>query len=92
MLSVHSINDMHLYTRAHTVTLYKHIIYHMYFIVVLIKTNICDFPSQDFHVKMESLQQRREELERKEQDLKDSLLKFDKFLKVHQCVCMHVCV
>ncbi|XP_065893141.1 coiled-coil domain-containing protein 42 homolog [Dysidea avara] len=35
----------------------------------------------DFHVKMESLQQRREELERKEQDLKDSLLKFDKFLK-----------
>ena len=31
---------------------------------------------------MESLQQRREELERKEQQLKDSLLKFDKFLKV----------
>ena len=38
--------------------------------------------TQDFHVKMESLQQRREELERKEQQLKDSLLKFDKFLKV----------
>ena len=43
--------------------------------------------TQDFHVKMESLQQRREELERKEQQLKDSLLKFDKFLKVLQfCV------
>ena len=41
---------------------------------------------------MESLQQRREELERKEQQLKDSLLKFDKFLKVHECaviVCMY---
>ena len=40
---------------------------------------------------MESLQQRREELERKEQQLKDSLLKFDKFLKV-QCIlmCMQV--
>lgn len=34
---------------------------------------------------MESLQQRREELERKEQQLKDSLLKFDKFLKVRTC-------
>ena len=31
---------------------------------------------------MESLQQRREELERKEYQLKESLLKFDKFLKV----------
>ena len=30
---------------------------------------------------MESLQQRREELERKEYQLKESLLKFDKFLK-----------
>ena len=29
----------------------------------------------------ESLQQRTEELERKEQQLKESLLKFDKFLK-----------
>ena len=32
-------------------------------------------------MKMESLQQRREELERKELQLKESLLKFDKFLK-----------
>ena len=32
-------------------------------------------------MKMESLQQRREELERKEFQLKESLLKFDKFLK-----------
>lgn len=35
-------------------------------------------------MKMESLQQRREELERKEYQLKESLLKFDKFLKVLQ--------
>ena len=33
-------------------------------------------------MKMESLQQRREELERKECDLKEQLLKFDHFLKV----------
>ena len=33
-------------------------------------------------MKMESLQQRREELERKEFQLKGSLLTFDKFLKV----------
>lgn len=33
-------------------------------------------------MKMESLQQRREELVRKEYQLKESLLKFDKFLKV----------
>lgn len=33
-------------------------------------------------MKMESLQQRGEELERKEFQLKESLLKFDKFLKV----------
>lgn len=38
---------------------------------------------QEFQMKMESLQQRREELERKEYQLKESLLKFDKFLKVH---------
>ena len=36
-------------------------------------------------MKMESLQQRREELERKEYQLKESLLKFDKFLKVSDC-------
>lgn len=33
-------------------------------------------------MKMEMLQQRRDELERKEQKLKESLLKFDKFVKV----------
>ena len=32
-------------------------------------------------MKTESLQQRRDELERKEHQLKESLLKFDKFLK-----------
>ena len=36
-------------------------------------------------MKMESLQQRKEELERKEFQLKESLLKFDKFLKVIIC-------
>ena len=39
-------------------------------------------------MKMESLQQRREELERKEFHLKESLLKFDKFLKVQFYICM----
>ena len=38
-------------------------------------------------MKMESLQQRREELERKEFHLKESLLKFDKFLKVQFYLC-----
>ena len=33
-------------------------------------------------MKMDMLQQRRDELERKEQKLKESLLRFDKFLKV----------
>jgi len=33
-------------------------------------------------MKMESLQQRRDELERKEFHLKESLLTFDKFVKV----------
>jgi len=36
---------------------------------------------EEFQMKMESLQQRREELERKEFQLKESLLRFDKFLK-----------
>ncbi|XP_030075050.1 cilia- and flagella-associated protein 73 [Microcaecilia unicolor] len=36
---------------------------------------------EDFQMKMESLQQRRDELERKEEELKDSVFKFDKFLK-----------
>ena len=35
----------------------------------------------EFSLKMESLRQRRDELERKEYQLKESLLKFDKFLK-----------
>jgi len=38
-------------------------------------------------MKMESLQQRREELERKEFQLKKSLLQFDKFLKVSVAPC-----
>lgn len=33
-------------------------------------------------MKMESLNQRRQELEKKEAQLKESVLKFDKFLKV----------
>lgn len=37
---------------------------------------------EEFSMKMESLAQRREELARKETQLKDSLMKFDKFLQV----------
>ena len=37
---------------------------------------------EEFAMKIESLTQRREELARKESQLKDSLFKFDKFLKV----------
>ena len=33
-------------------------------------------------MKMESLNQRRQDLEKKEAQLKESVLKFDKFLKV----------
>ncbi|KAJ3191374.1 Cilia- and flagella-associated protein 73 [Irineochytrium annulatum] len=36
---------------------------------------------EEFAMKMESLSQRREELARKESQLKESLMKFDKFLK-----------
>ncbi len=36
---------------------------------------------EEFSMKMESLSQRREELARKETQLKESLLKFDKFLQ-----------
>ncbi|KAJ3316424.1 Cilia- and flagella-associated protein 73 [Blyttiomyces sp. JEL0837] len=36
---------------------------------------------EEFNMKMESLTQRREELSRKETQLKESLVKFDKFLK-----------
>jgi hypothetical protein len=36
---------------------------------------------EEFSMKMESLSQRREELARKEAQLKESLLKFDKFLQ-----------
>jgi hypothetical protein len=37
---------------------------------------------EEFAMKMESLAQRREELARKETQLKESLMKFDKFLSV----------
>ncbi|KAI8903214.1 hypothetical protein EDD86DRAFT_233305 [Gorgonomyces haynaldii] len=37
---------------------------------------------EEFAMKIDSLNQRREELQRKEQQLKDSLFKFEKFLKV----------
>ena len=37
---------------------------------------------EDFQLKMETLQQRRDDLERKERSLKEQLLKFEKFLKV----------
>ena len=46
------------------------------------KLVVCCSVFQEFQMKMESLQQRREELERKEFQLKGSLLTFDKFLKV----------
>lgn len=36
---------------------------------------------EDFQLKMETLQQRRDDLERKERNLKEQLLKFEKFLK-----------
>ncbi|CAM9214092.1 unnamed protein product, partial [Lampetra fluviatilis] len=36
---------------------------------------------EEFHMQRESLQQRQEELSHKEAQLKDSLLKFDRFLK-----------
>ena len=37
---------------------------------------------EEFGMKMESLAQRREELSRKEKQLEESLMKFDKFLTV----------
>jgi hypothetical protein len=37
---------------------------------------------EEFAMKIESLSQRREELARKESQLKESLLKFDRFLQV----------
>ena len=43
---------------------------------------VIKFITKEFQMKMETLQQRRDELERKEQKLKESLLKFDKFVKV----------
>ena len=49
---------------------------------------------EDFTLKMEALQQRREDLERKERSLKEQLLKFEKFLKVSRAsgsVCVCVC-
>jgi hypothetical protein len=38
--------------------------------------------SQEFELKTESFQRRRDEVKKKEEKLKESLLKFDKFLKV----------
>ncbi len=52
-------------------------------IIIMTKINCLLFCFQEFQLKMETLQQRRDELERKEQQLKESLLKFDKFLKVY---------
>ena len=52
------------------------------FLLCVTVVNSFYFVWQEFQMKMESLQQRREELERKEYQLKESLLKFDKFLKV----------
>lgn len=40
-----------------------------------------DAQKEDFQVKMDALKQRRDELQRKESQLQDSLLKFDRFLK-----------
>merc|ERR1712179_358608 len=36
---------------------------------------------EDFHMKIESLEQRKAELQRKEHELKESFKKFDKFLR-----------
>ena len=41
---------------------------------------------EEFQLKMETLQQRRDDLERKERDFKEQLLKFEKFLKVWDCL------
>jgi len=43
---------------------------------------IYNLKKQEFHMKMESLSQRKQELEKKEVQLKESVVKFDKFLKV----------
>lgn len=37
---------------------------------------------QEFQLKVESLNQRKQDLEKKEVQLKESVIKFDKFLKV----------
>ncbi|KAH0625444.1 hypothetical protein JD844_014961 [Phrynosoma platyrhinos] len=43
---------------------------------------------EEFQMKMEELQDRREELERKEGQLKQAILKFDKFLKESNWICI----
>jgi len=43
--------------------------------------NALSAQKEEFSMKMEGLAQRRQELERKEQQLKQSLMKFDRFLK-----------
>jgi hypothetical protein len=45
----------------------------------------------EFSMKMDSLKQRRDELTRKESQLKESLLKFDKFLKVEMLLEIGIC-
>ena len=47
---------------------------------------------QEFRMKMESLAARRDEIEIRENQLKESLLKFDTFIKVSMYVYVHVCV
>ena len=43
---------------------------------------VCNFYYyKEFQMKVESLQQRKDDLEKKELQLKESLVKFDKFLK-----------
>lgn len=44
---------------------------------------------EEFKLKMETLQERRDDLERKERNLKEQLLKFEKFLKVCIKLCYH---
>lgn len=55
--------------------------YHPLLLVLINYVFITITVVKEFQMKMESLQQRREELEKKEYQLKESLLKFDKFLK-----------
>lgn len=42
------------------------------------------YQKQEFQLKMESVKNRRQELKRKENQLKESLVKFDKFLRENE--------